>query len=187
MFFFFPFYSESKPVSNGSNSFSAIAWPLLPAPGATNSKTTERARDFGDSFVDFLRQTITAYTSSLTALGNAANALFAQATAAFAMERAGRNAASLFGPAWFGFAAPRAQGFGASRSMQDPMSFSPLLMQGFNPWAMNPWGAFAEGLNFWASLWMPAPPQRSAKLPVAPFMAKVSTPNGFTWGFSWGV
>ena len=186
MFFFFPFSTETKPVWNGSNSFSAKALPSLPSPGGakTNSK---RPSDLGDFFVDFLRQTITAFTSSLTALGNAANALFAQATAAFAMDRAGRDAASLFRPTWFGFAAPQAQGFGASRLMQDPMSFSPLLTQGFNPLAMNPWGAFAEGLNFWASLWMPAAPQRSSKLPVAPFMAKVSTPNGFTWGFSWGV
>ena len=188
MFFFSPFYTESKPVSNGGNSFSARALPLLPAPGRanTNSKTAARAWDFGDFFVDFLRQTITVYTKSLTALGNAANALFAQATAALSLDRASREAASLFNPSWFSFAMPQAQGFGMPRPMQDPMSFSPFLTQGFNPLAMNPWAAFAEGMNFWASLWMPAAPQRS-KVPVAPFMAKVSTPNGFSWGFSWGV
>lgn len=198
MFFFFPFYTESQPFSNGSSSSHAKALPFLPASGSarTNSRATERAGDFGNFGVDLLRQTIEAFASSLTALGNAANALFAQAMAALAVNRAARDTASLFDASWFGFGIPAKTGpasFGFSRlsPIQDPMSFSPLLTQGFNPWAFNPWTAFAEGLNFWTSLWMPAAPQRNPysfgnNTPAAPFMAKVSTPNGFSWGFSWG-
>ena len=200
MFFFFPFYTESQPFSNGSSSSHAKALPFLPASGSarTNSRATKSPWDFGDFGVDFLRQTIEALTASLTALGNAANALFAQATAALAANCAAGDTASLFNTPWFGFGmAPKARpaaSFGFSRlsPIQDPMSFSPLLTQGFNPWGFNPWAAFAEGLNFWTSLWMPAAPQRNPysfgnNTPAAPFMAKVSTPNGFSWGFSWGV
>ena len=194
MFFFFPFYTESRSFSNGRGSSHAKALPFLPGSGSarTNSRKTERAWDFGDFSVDLLRQTISALTSSLTALGNAANALFAQTTAAFATNRVAHDAACFLNGSWFGFGAPARQSFGSYRLAQDPMSFSPFLTQGFNPWAFNPWSAFAEGLNFWTSLWMPAAPPRNPcsfgnKTPASPFMGKVSTPNGFTWGFSWGV
>jgi hypothetical protein len=193
MFFLFPFYTESQSSSKDRGSSNAKTLPLLPAPGSarTGSRSTRRAWDFGDFAVDLLRQTLTAFTSSLTALGNAANALFAQTTTALAVNRLARDTAALFDPAWFGFGAPRAStsSFGSYRQAQDPMSFSPFLTQGFNPWASNPWAAFAEGLNFWTNLWMPAAPQRSSfgNTPTTPFMAKVSAPNGFTWGFSWGV
>ena len=194
MFFLFPFYTESQPFSNGSSSSHAKALPFLPASGSarTNSRATERAWGFGDFGVDLLRQTIEAFTASLTALGNAANALFAQATAALAVNRVARDTAGFLNGNWFNVGAPKnsTSPFGSYRQMQDPMSFSPLLMQGFNPMAFNPWAAFAEGMNFWASLWMPAAPQRNlfgGSTPATPFMAKVSTPNGFSWGFSWGV
>ncbi len=182
MFFFFPFYTESQPSSNGGGSSSAKALPLLPAPGA--SRTSDRSWDFGDFAMDLLRQTIQVFTSSLTALGNQANALFAQITAALAFDRVTRDSAAFLNNAWTGLLSPNARTapFGLYHG-QDPMSFSPFMLGNFNPWAMNPWAAFAEGMNFWTSLWMPAAPKRSTS---SPFMAKVSTPGGFTWGFSWG-
>ena len=188
MFFFFPFNTESQ------SSSSARTLPLLPAPASTrtNPRRTERACDVGDFAVDFLRQTIVAFTSSLTALGNAANALFAQTTAVLATDRVARDAVGFLNGNWFNFGAQKnpMSPFGSYRQMQDPMSFSPFLTQGFNPMAFNPWAAFAEGMNFWASMWMPAAPRRNpfGNAPGAtPFMAKVSAPNGFTWGFSWGA
>jgi len=193
MFFFFPFYTESQSSSNGLGSSNAKTLPLLPAPASarTNPRTTDRACDFGGFAVDLLRQTIAVFTSSLSALGNAANALFAQTTAAFATNRVAHDAAGFLNGNWFNFGAPKnpTSPFGSYRQMQDPMSFSPFLTQGFNPMAFNPWAAFAEGMNFWASMWMPAAPQRNpfSSAPATPFMAKVSTPNGFSWGFSWGV
>ena len=77
MFFFFPFNTESQ---SSSSAKTLPLLPFLPAPASarTNPRRTERACDIGDFAVDFLRQTIVAFTSSLTALGNAANALFAQ-------------------------------------------------------------------------------------------------------------
>jgi len=193
MFFFFPFYTESQSSSTGRGASNAKTLPLLLAPASarTNSRPAERARDCGDFAVDLLRQAIAAFTSSLTALGNAANALFAQTTAVLATNRVAHDTAGFLNGNWFNFGAPKnsTSPFGSYRQMQDPMSFSPFLTQGFNPMAFNPWAAFAEGMNFWASMWMPAAPQRNpfSSAPATPFMAKVSAPNGFTWGFSWGA
>ena len=194
MFFFFPFSTESQSSLNGSGFSQAKALPLLPAPrSARASSRAEPAWNVGDFGVDFLRQTLSAFASSLTALGNGANALFAQISAALALDRVGRDAASLFNTNWFGFGMPQARpmsfGFPRPNQPQDAMAFSPLLTQGFNPWAINPWAAFAEGMNFWTSMWMPAAPKRNpfSNNPATPFMAKVSAPNGFTWGFSWGA
>jgi len=193
MFFFFPFNTESQSSSNGWGSSNAKALPLLPAPAGArmNPRRTERAWDFGDFSVDLLQRTMAAFTSSLTALGNAANALFAQTAAVLATDRVARDAAGFLNGNWFNFGAQKnpMSPFGAYRQMQDPMAFSPFLTQGFNPMAFNPWGAFAEGMNFWASMWMPAAQPRSPfrSTPAAPFMAKVSAPNGLTWGFSWGA
>jgi hypothetical protein len=199
MFFFFPFYTESQASANGGGGASyAKTLPLLPAPGSarTSSRAKDRASDFGDFAVDLLRQVISAFTSSLTALGNRANALFAQLTAALAFDRVGRDTASFINTAFSGFGLPsgaRPSPFGAFRPnpVQDAMSFSPFLMQGFNPSAMNPWAALSEGMNFWTSMWMPAAPQRNPfsfgnNTAASPFTAKVTTPGGFSWGFAWG-
>ncbi len=194
MFFWFPFYTENKSFSNGSGSSRAKTLPLLPASGdaRTRARGTDDASNFAGFAVDLLRQAISALMSSLTALGNAANALFAQTTAALATQRVAHDAAGFLNGNWFGFGGPKmgTSPFGSFRQTQDPMSFSPFLTQGFNPFAINPWAAFAEGMNFWTSLWMPAAPQRNpfgGNTPATPFMAKVSTPNGVTWGFSWGL
>jgi len=191
MFFFFPFYAESKPSYSGRSSPRFGTLPLLPAPASARSRDADRAGDFGGFGVDLIRQTISAFTSSLTALGNQANALFAQVAAALAFDRSARDTVSFIDAAWRGFGAPKAPTslFGSWPSQTpDPMSFSPFLTQGFNPLATNPWAAFAEGMNFWKNLWMPGAPQRNpysfgSSTPAKPFMTKVSTP----WGFSWGV
>ena len=200
MFFFFPFYTESQASANGGGGSSyAKTLPLLPAPGSarTSSRAKDRASDFGDFAVDLLRQVISAFTSSLTALGNRANALFAQLTAALAFDRVGRDTMSFINTAFSGFGLPsgaRPSPFGAFRlsPVQDAMSFSPFLMQGFNPLAMNPWAALSESMNAWTSIWMPATPQRNpfsfgSNTAASPFTTKISTPGGFSWGFSWGV
>jgi hypothetical protein len=191
MFFFFPFNTESQ---SSSSAKTLPLLPFLPAPASarTNPRRTERAGDIGDFAVDFLRQTIVAFTSSLTALGNAANALFAQTTAVLATDRVARDAVGFLNGNWFNFGAQKnpMSPFGPYRQMQDPMSFFPFLTQGFSPTAFNPWAAFSEGMNFWANMWMPAAPRRNpfGNAPGAtPFAAKVSAPNGFTWGFSWGA
>jgi hypothetical protein len=195
MFFLFPFSAESQ--ANGSGFSYAKTLPLLPAPGSakTSSRATDRAWDFGGLGVDLLREVISAFTSSLTALGNQANALFAQLTAALAFDRVARDTVTFMNSAFSGFgqqpgARPSPFGaFGASPT-QDPMSFSPIL-QGLNPSAMNPLAAFAEGMKFWTSMWMPAAPQRNPfafgnNTAASPFMTKVSTPGGLSWGFAWG-
>ncbi len=196
MFFFFPFYAENQASSGGGGSSRVEKQlPLLPAPGSSkNYRASNRSWDFGDFAVDLLRQTLSAITSSLTALGNRANALFAQVAAALAFDRVARDTASFIGAAWSGFGAPQARPsfFGAPMGQpQDPMSFSPFLTQGFNPLSINPWAAFAEGISFWTNMWMPAAPKRKSGSfsgsPATPFMAKVSTPNGFSWGFAWGA
>lgn len=144
MFFLFPFYTESRASSNGGGFSYSKTLPLLPAPGSarTSSRATDRAWDFGDFGVDLLRQVISAFTSSLTALGNRANALFAQLTAALAFDRVARDTVTFVNSAFSGFglsSGARPSPFGAFRMnpAQAPMSFSPFLMQGFNPLAMN--------------------------------------------------
>ena len=189
MFFWFPFYTESKSFSNGSGSSYAKTLPLLPAPGS--ARTNSRAGDFGDFAVDLLRQAITAFTSSLTALGNRANALFAQLTALLAFDRAARDSMAFVNNALSGFGLPKVSSPFGLYPGQNPMSFSPFMMGNINPFAINPWATFTESMNFWTSLWMPAAQQRNpysfgGNASASPFMAKVSTPGGFTWGFAWG-
>ncbi len=197
MFSFFPFYAESQAALNGRGASYAKTLPLLPASWSarTDSRAKDRTSDFGGFGIDLLRQVISALTSSLTALGNRANALFAQLTAALAFDRVARDTANFINTAFSGFglqSGARPSPFGAFRASptQDAMSFSPFL-QGFNPLAMNPWGAFAEGMNFWTSMWIPATAQRNpfgfgGNKAASPFMTKVSTPGGFSWGFAWG-
>ncbi len=141
--------------------------------------------------MDLLRQAIAAFTSSLTALGNRANALFAQIAAVLAFDRVARDGMTFLNNAWSGFGFPKVGStpFGLYQG-QDPMSFSPFMMGNVNPLAFNPWAAFTEGMNFWTNLLMPAAAQRNPYSfggnTASPFMAKVSTPGGLTWGFSWG-
>ncbi len=192
MFFFFPFLTDLQ--ASPSKPASSQTLPLLPAPWNAFAKSEEvrRKPDFGDFAVDLLRQTISAFTSSLTALGTRANALFAQVAAALAYDRVARDTAAFIDAAWFGFGAPRARSASSGSAwfgqQQDPMAFSQFPMQNF----MNPWAAFADGVNFWAKLWTPAAPQRSpsafsGRTAVNPFTTTVSAPGGFTWGFSWGA
>ncbi len=199
MFFIFPFLAEGQSPSASRGTSRSQTLPLLPAPRRAASRPGEARRqpDFGDFAVGLLQQTISMFTSSLTALGNRANALFAQVAAALAFDRVARDAASFGQMAWFGFGAPQAPRptiFGSPwlQQPQAPHPYSPFMMQSFvNPFAANPWAAFSEGLNIWTNLWLPAAPQRrpnsSAGRAPSPFTATVSAPGGFTWGFSWGA
>ncbi len=194
-FFFFPFYTGSQPSSNGRSSSEAKTLPLLPASGSAKRSANAggSAGDFGEFALSLLQQTMAAFSASLTALGNQANALFAQLAATLALDRSMRSTASLFDGSLFGFGSQKARqgpfGFPLPGQAMNPMSFSPLLTQGFSPWAVNPWGAFTDGMNFWQSMWMPSAPKRGpfGNSAAAPFTAKISAPNGVSFGFSWGA
>src|SRR5215469_14984312 len=73
--------------------------PMLPVPSGHQAERAAAAafEDTGDPAADFLRRVLIAITSSLTALGNQANLLFAQAAAALAYDRMMRQAASFSG------------------------------------------------------------------------------------------
>jgi hypothetical protein len=187
MFFFFPFAGLEAPSAlNGSPRQATL--PLLPAPksASANSARATRGFDFLDLSIGFLHRSAAAFASSLTALGNHANALFAQVAAALALDRATRDAATFIDAAF--------SGFGAQHAPQSVFSFAPHPQgmpsspQSFmTPWAIDPWAAFAQGLDFWTNMWMPAAPQRNTwSRPSAPsaFTTKVSTPGGFSWAFS---
>jgi hypothetical protein len=191
MFFFFPFEGMEAP-SAGRGSRRHATLPLLPAPKAAfgNSGRGSRGFDFLDLSMDFLHRTIAGFSSSLTALSNSANALFAQVASALAFDRMTRDGAAFINAAFSGFGAPLARqspfGFASAPQMQG-MPFSPMSF--LAPWAINPWAAFGGGLDFWTKMWMPAEPQRSSWSPPPPpapaaFKTKVSTPGGFSWAFS---
>ncbi len=195
MFFFYPFAAEGGASSNSGRARRTETLPLLPSPGRgyAHSGAPRLDMDFGNIALGLLRQTLSGFTASLTALGNRANALFAQVAAALAFDRVARDTAAFLQAAWGGFGVPGAGqtpfGFPRPGQSHDPMSFGSFPMQSFmTPWATNPWGMFTEGMNFWASLWMPAAPFGSSgtKMPANPFTTMVSGPGGLKWGFSWG-
>lgn len=195
MFFFFPFAAEGGASSTSDRARRTETLPLLPSPGRgyARSSNPRREFDFGDLALGLLRQTISGFSSSLTALGNQANALFVQVAAALAFDRVARDTAAFLQAAWGGFGVPGARqapfGFSWPGQSQDPMSFGSFPMQSFmTPWATNPWAMFTEGMNFWVSLWTPAAPFGSpySHAPANPFTTMVSGPGGLKWGFSWG-
>jgi hypothetical protein len=196
--FFFPFFPDGQGASKAQEPSNAAPLPFLSWFGSAFEKASapRPSADLGDFSVGFIRQTISAFTSSLTALGNSANALFRQVAAALAFDRIARDTLAFIEAAWAGFGIPRGGpasfGFaGFPQGGQDPMSFSPLLSQFSKPWANgNPWGALTEGFNFWTKLWAPAQTNPffggSSRTP-SPLSAKVSVPGGFSWGFGWGA
>ena len=168
MFFLFPFVAEpaAAPASQRAPRFWLL--PLLPEPQSARAQTPPESglasavSQAGSLAVDLLKRALSSMASSMTALGNRANALFSQAVAWLAYERMMRETASLFGmflPAYaqpkpqFGFAAPWAT---PARVPALPASFG---LSGFQP-LFNPWGALTETLEMWTSLWMPAAPSQ---------------------------
>lgn len=170
MFFFFPFVAEPAAASPRVPQYKPL--PLLPAPQSARRSAqpenglTNAVAQAGNLAVDLLKQALSSMASSMTALGNRANALFAQISAAFAYERMAREAVTFFGMFVPGFAQPRPPlGFAGPwlAPAQQPPLFACFGLPGFpaNPSPLNPWGTFTEALGMWTSLWAPAPsPQR---------------------------
>jgi hypothetical protein len=188
MFFFFPFGGMEAPFAR-NGSFGRTTLPLLPAPRSAFDNGAHRGFDVLDFSIGLLHRSISSVTSSLTALGNSANALFAQVAAALAFDRVTRDAAAFINAAFGGFGLPLARqpsfGFPWAPFAQNLPSFSPQSFMA--PSAINPWAAVAESLDFWTKMWMPMMPQSnpwSGSAASSPFATKASTPGAFTWAFS---
>jgi hypothetical protein len=195
VFFLLPFPLE--PASSGPAHHKAL--PLLPVPGGRRREGPAAETAFADAIAQagyvaagLLRCALISITSSLTALGNQANLLFAQATAALAFDRMMRQAAALPGMGWAAPAAPYfPQQIWAAwlwhAPFQPPMWSAPAAIPAWpaNLWG-NAWPAWTEAFTFWAKIWEPAMGQRN---PVSvalggqpPFTATLSLP-----GCSWSV
>jgi hypothetical protein len=176
----FPFEGREAPSGQKDSARQSKA-PLLPAPKAAVADSGRASGDLGFlNLSELLHGAVSAFASSLTALSNSANALFAQVAAALALDRVTRDAAAYINAAF--------KGFGAAPAPQPLFGLPSFSQQGFMlPWAMNPWAAFAEGLNFWMKMWMPQAsqpnPPSGQPIPSA-FKTRVSTPGSFTWAFS---
>ncbi len=192
MFFFFPLLAQTQPQSP------APSRPLLAAPrhryqsgDATRSTFGLANEDLAGLGVDLVRRALLSFTSSLTALGNHSNALFAQVAAALAIDRAARATVSSMGSAGFRPSNPwqtmgQAAWFGPS---QHPMSHSPFAAWAMMPsWAGNPWAPFAQALDVWTKVWTPFKPWPTAnndrhRSDTPPFTTVISMP-GISWGFA---
>lgn len=197
MFFFFPFAVEpaAGPASQRAPHFKPSILLREPKPSHAQWDREDgfvavvfQAGDFG---VDLLKRVLSSITSSMTALGNGANALFAQIAASLAFERMARETASFFGAFWPAFGNP-APGTGFAGWMAPAQQLSLYPFNGFpgfhaNPRAGNATDLFTEALDFWTSFWMPAakaPPRPAYGTPV-PVTGTVSLP-GFCWSFTFG-
>jgi hypothetical protein len=190
MFFFFPFGGMEAPFARDGSS-GRTTLPLLPAPRSAFESDNDAHRGFDviDLSIGLLHRSIAALTSSLTALGNSANALFAQVASALALDRVTSDAAAFINAAFGGFGAPLAGqpsfGFPWAPFAQNLPSFSPQSFMA--PWAIDPWTAFAESFEFWTKMWMPMAPQsnpQSRSADSSPFTTKGPTPGAFSWAFS---
>ncbi len=195
MFFFFPFAAEPAAFER-SPQYKRL--PLLPAPKSARPQewTAEYSlgsavSEAGNFAVDLLKRALSSIASSMTALGNRANALFTQVAAALAFERLARDTASFFGMFWPGFALPLPQtGFAGAwlAPTPQPALYPSFGVPGFgaNPCAGNPWALFAEAATMWTSFWMPATPQRRSSFSApAPVTTTIGLP-GFSWNFTVG-
>ncbi len=167
MFPFFPFITDGQTSSVGRQSTQTTALPLLPVSRAYRSAGGDVTPDIATIGVDFIRQALAALTSSLTALGSRTNALFAQVAAGLALDRAARATAAAFGDS------------------MPPAPIFPFTPQTpfLNPWQGDPWAAFAQGLEFWMKLWVPAAAQRS---PYSSITASPAQVAALPWGSVWG-
>jgi hypothetical protein len=194
MLFFLPFVAEpvAKPAS--ARMLQCTQLPLLPAPRSARAARQPDGlagaiEEAGNAGADLLKRTLAAMTSSMTALGNHASALFGQVAAALAYQRMARQTASLFGMFWPGLAhgAPR-NGFAGAWTT--PAPWPPLAacfgLPGFDagPLAPNPLDAFAQAIDMWAGFFAPASPQRRNSYGAAP--APLNATFAFP-GFSWTI
>ena len=187
MFFFFPFVAEGQASPVARQSPRAAALPLLPVPRASRPSEPrgDVAPDLPTIGVDLVRQAMAAFTSSLTALGSRTNALFAQVAAGLALDRAARATAAAFGGGLPGIApyAPRAVSLGSPWQIPTPaFPFAPQAPF-MTLWPEDPWVAFAQSIDFWAKLWIPAAAQRSAHPSLAASPASIGT---LPWVSVWG-
>jgi hypothetical protein len=172
---------------------------MLPAPGGRQQEGPAAGAAFADAIAQsgyiaagLLRYTLISITSSLTALGNQANLLFAQTATALAFDRMTRQAAALSGMGWPAPAPYFPQQIWAAWLWPAPIQpplwwFSPAAIPA---WPANLWGnagpALTEAFTAWAKIWEPAMAPRSPA-PGAlggrpPFTATLSLP-----GCSWSV
>jgi hypothetical protein len=197
MFYVFPFALEpaARAVSRRVPLYKAL--PLLPAPQSARTRAQPEngfagaVAGAGNLAVDLLKRALSSMASSMTALGNHANALFTQVAAALAYERMARDAASFFGMFWPGLAQPRQQpsfaGSWIAPALQPPL-FACFGLPGpqANPWPLNPWpnpwGTLTGPLDMWTSLWAPAKAPQRGRSRGAPVTATFALP-----GFSWSV
>ncbi len=197
MFFFFPFAAEqaAAPALWKLPQYSAL--PLLPAPKSAPARERPGETSLGGAVaqagqlaVGLLKQALTSLASSMTALGNRANTLFAQVAATLAFDRMARDTASFFGMFLPGFAQPGPlTGFAGSwiaPAPQPPLFSSFGLPVLANPWAGNPWALFTEAAAMWTSFLMPAmSPRPSTYYAPAPVTTAFALP-GFAWNFRFG-
>jgi hypothetical protein len=186
MLFFFPFAVE--PAAGPART---AQWPLpmLPAPRGARGPAERSEQGFANAIseagqltADLLKQALGSLTSSMTALGNRANAFFAQIAAALAFDRIARDTASFFGMVWPGLGAtPPPLAFAGPWAAAFP-NLAPYSAFGL-PAAANPWALFAQAANMWTSLWLPASPP--ARTRPAPVMATSWVP-GFDLSFMFG-
>lgn len=192
MFFFFPFAVEpaARPAFQRAPHFKPSILLREPKPSRARwdredgfASVVFQAGDFG---VDLLKRVLSSITSSMTALGNGANALFAQIAASLAFERMARETASFFGAFWPAFRspAPEKSFAGWMAPVQQPWPFPHFGLPGFqpNPLAGNPWGLVTEALDIWTNFWMPA--VKAQARPAVPVTAPIPLP--FCWSFAFG-
>jgi hypothetical protein len=189
VFFFFPF--ALVPASPSPAHRKPL--PMLPVPSGHQAERAAAAafEDAGDLAANLLRHVLISITSSLTALGNQANLLFAQLAVALAYDRMVRQAASFYGMGWPSSGPYFPQQIWAAglwpAPFQNPAWWSPAPIPAWpaSLWA-NPWSAFPEALTAWANIWAPAMAQRPAMSSAfggkPPLTATVSVP-----GCSWSV
>ena len=193
MFFLFPFVAEPAPALASQRAPRYRLLPLLPQPQSACAQTRPESglasavSQAGSLAVNLLKRALSSMASSMTALGNRANALFSQVVAGLAYERMMRETVSLFGMFLPAFAQPK-PGFGFPGLWANPAGVPAMPASfgfpGFQP-PFNPWGALTETLDMWTSLWMPAAPsqRRSPRGASAPVAATFAFP-GFSWPFA---
>ena len=193
MFFLFPFVAEPAPAPASKRAPQYRLLPLLPEPQSACAQTRPESglasavSQAGSLAVDLLKRALSSMASSMTALGNRANALFSQVVAGLAYERMMRETVSLFGMFFPAFAQPK-PGYGFPGPWTTPAGIPALPasfgLPGFQP-PFNPWGTLTETLDMWTSLWMPAAPSlhRNTRGTPAPVDATFAFP-GFSWTFA---
>jgi hypothetical protein len=170
--------------------------PALSVPSAGDDGTPllplgEAVSQAAEAGVEGLRQVLSAFTASMTALGSSSNAMFAQVAAALASERAVRVTGLALTTPWRPSRQNRAQSATYAswqEAWTEPFSFSPFTAMWFgNSGRPNPWTAFTQAFDMWAGLWTCSSllretsystPSRNQSLSIFPV-------PGFSWGFNW--